>query len=579
MTAADDVRGRLRRAGAAIPLAQGSLGDVQARAARLRRRNSAVRGAAGACALAAVAAVGVAALRTGSAGDYSTTADALAATDAVPEFDAASASDAGAASDDVAETAAGAASDAGADEASERAESEEQLAPPSPDASLSATADTAMGSASGGADDADDTVLAPQDVAYDHRSASDSRAESAWEFGTGSGTRWDAESAGGSPYAQSHRDTHPAERPPWNRPGDGAVFASTLAVVAPPPEAEGADMRYSFSGAHAVARTADAWYSYDGTGWRSVGMPENIEVVAVDLSSPHRIAVLGIVRPAECVVEQVVAVYSGGRWGYVRVDDGTPPTLSRELLDAHIHVTDSRISVERAEVFRLREECAVTDGRAQAGREPDAATATLLVEVAAHGEVRRESWLSASFVGGFASHWPSVARPSAAGAVAAVAPDNSLQGDAGSGGAGSGDRGSAEADSSDRGSGEAGRGKAGASEAGSGAKGATEGGLTWTATTPARFTINALKLTPSRAVGDGGQAATVALHETMMMDVATSVHVSDGMAMLQHGEQVWEICPIHDTHEAHGEIGWAGKHLAVVVGKPEQTLFVAMRAG
>ena len=62
-----------------------------------------------------------------------------------------------------------------------------------------------------------------------------------------------------------------------------------------------------------------------------------------------------------------------------------------------------------------------------------------------------------------------------------------------------------------------------------------------------------------------------------MLEVTTSVEVSDGMALLRRGDQTWEVCPIPDVEEAHGEIGWAGENLAVVVGKPEQTLFVVER--
>ena len=62
-----------------------------------------------------------------------------------------------------------------------------------------------------------------------------------------------------------------------------------------------------------------------------------------------------------------------------------------------------------------------------------------------------------------------------------------------------------------------------------------------------------------------------------MLEVATSVEVSNGVAVLRRGDQAWDVCPIPDTDEAHGEIGWAGEHLAVVVGKPEQTLFVIQR--
>jgi len=101
--------------------------------------------------------------------------------------------------------------------------------------------------------------------------------------------------------------------------------------------------------------------------------------------------------------------------------------------------------------------------------------------------------------------------------------------------------------------------------------------LDWTTMSPPRYTVAALPLTPSRST-DGG-AADVALHETTVMDVATTVHVSHGMAMLRRGGQTWQVCPIADEEldQVNGEVGRAGEHLAVVVGKPEQTLFIVER--
>lgn len=76
--------------------------------------------------------------------------------------------------------------------------------------------------------------------------------------------------------------------------------------------------------------------------------------------------------------------------------------------------------------------------------------------------------------------------------------------------------------------------------------------------------------------GRRGPTAAV-LHETTMLGVATSVEVSDGVAWLKHGERVWVICPIPDMEQAHSEIGWIGEHVAIVVGTPEQSLYLLER--
>ncbi len=84
---------------------------------------------------------------------------------------------------------------------------------------------------------------------------------------------------------------------------------------------------------------------------------------------------------------------------------------------------------------------------------------------------------------------------------------------------------------------------------------------------------------PSResvARGGDGQAAIV-LADTTVLDVVTSIEVSAGAAWLKYGDLTWEICPIPDVEVAHGQIGWAGEHLAVIVGVPEQTLYLLER--
>ena len=299
--------------------------------------------------------------------------------------------------------------------------------------------------------------------------------------------------------------------------GSGVVFASAVSVVAPPAEAEGTAMRYSFSGAHAVAQSADDWYAFDGSQWQSLGLPENIEVVAVDLSGSERIAILGIVRPLECAIEYVVGVQTADGWSFARIDDGTPPMVNSELLHARVRVTDSALEVERTERLTLYDECADAEEF-----EPVFGEAAKLVDdLLELVEIQRQSWLMAPLEPDFAQHWPRVASDDA--------PTAALQG----------------------------------SE------------LQWAATESPLYTVEARELTAAGRPTD--DAIAVALHETTMLEVATSVEVSNGMAVLRHGDLTWDVCPIPDPDEAHGEIGWAGDHLAVVVGKPEQTLFVVQR--
>ena len=77
----------------------------------------------------------------------------------------------------------------------------------------------------------------------------------------------------------------------------------------------------------------------------------------------------------------------------------------------------------------------------------------------------------------------------------------------------------------------------------------------------------------------GGRAgpASVVLHETVMLGVATSVEVSDGVAWLVRGDRVWKLGPIPDSEQAYAEVGWADRHLAVIVGVPEQVLYLVER--
>ena len=457
MTAEDRLRSQLRDAGASMLVGSGSLAGVQARAAQLQRRRNAVRGGVGAFALVAVAAVGLVSLRNGGVEDFATSVetDAQSELEGMPAVTQASSAE----SVDLDEMV--------EDEVFETAPSESMSAEESFEEQI-------------------EVAAASEDSVEDPPAVSDG-----------------AETSEGVSSSAS----------------EGAVFATAVSAVSPPAQAEGVAMRYSFSGAHAVAQAADDWYAYDGSQWQSVGLPENIEVVAVDLSGSERIAILGVVRPLECAIEHVVGVKTADGWSFARIDDDTPPMVNSELLGARIRVTDSAVEVERTEQLTLFDECADPEEYA----DPFGDAAKLVADLEQLGEIQRQSWLVAELEPDFAQHWPRVASDDA--------PAAALQG----------------------------------SE------------LRWTATEAPLYTVKARELTAARSTTD--DAIAVALHETMMLEVATSVEVSDGMAVLRHGDQTWDVCPIPDPDEAHGEIGWAGEHLAVVVGKPEQTLFVVKRAG
>ncbi len=453
-----------------MPVGSGSLAGVQARAAQLQRWRTAARGGIGAFALVAVALVGVISLRDGGIDEFSTTM-----------------SD----SDDAAEAAAMPATTAGIAASAV----EEEMA----DEDMTDEAEVELAAAAA-PDDDESLQDAPEQMEAAEAGVTLADSEVLEEEAAGDSENWET--------------TSPGRSDP-----EAAVFATTVSIVKPPAEVEGADMRYSFSGAHAVARAADNWYSYNGVDWQSVGLPDDMEVVAVDLSGSGRIAVLGVVRPLECTRRQVVAVRTGDSWSYVRVDDDTPPAVGWELLDARIHVTDTAVELERVERLWLDDQCA----DASAPETLTERAASLVADLELLGELRRESWPYAPLEGGFAAHWSDVARHDAHAAATSSAD------------------------------------------------------LDWTATSPPKLTTPAVKLTRSRPNDGSGEA--VALHETTIMDVATTVHVSDGMAMLKRGDQTWEVCPIPDEEldQVNGEIGRAGEHLAVVVGKPEQTLFIVER--
>ena len=269
MSAEDRLRDRLRDAAPTMPVGSGSLTGVQVRAAQLQRRRNAVRGVAGAFALVAVALVGFASLRDGVIEDFptfvegETPADAAAVPVATAESGRAIAADeemADEADDD---------SDDGADIESVAA------------ASVSEDTQQELGGAA-----SEDSVEMGQAALDDSEQQED--------------------------------------EPPSRDDSQSASFATAVSIVKPPPEVEGVAMSYSFSGEHAVARADDDWYAYDGSQWQAVGIPDDIEVVAVDLSGPERIAILGVVRPLACSVEHVVGIQTADGWSFASIDDETP---------------------------------------------------------------------------------------------------------------------------------------------------------------------------------------------------------------------------------------------------------------
>ena len=483
MTAEDRLRDRLRSVGASMPLGTGSLTGVQARAARLQRRRTAARAGAGALALVAVVAVGLTTLRDGGIDEFS---DSVAT-----ESQADAATPAGDAVNGLPEPVdVGAAAEK--DPRLEAEMSEEEFL----DEPVAAAADEFV-------DDLADSAMSDESDMSDESGESDKSAVPAESDMLGASD--DAELPGGSDASGVGRQ--------------GVVFARTVSVVKPPVAVPAAVMRYSFSGSHALARTADDWYAYDGADWQSLGLPDDMEVVAVDLSDTGRLAVFGVVQPLECARAQVVAVRTDETWSYVRVDDGTPSSVGWELLEARIRVTDAAIELERAERLWLDDECeAASDAEPLTDEAAD-----LLSDLGRLDEVWRDSWPHAPLQGGLAHLWQEEAHADAHAAAASGA------------------------------------------------------GLVWADMSPPRYRVPLRVMTPSRAAD--GSAAVVALHETTVMDVATSMHVSDGKAMLRHGEQSWEVCPVsdEDLHQVNGEVGRAGEHLAVVVGKPNQTLFVIER--
>ena len=472
MSVEDRLRGRLQETASSMPVGSGSVAGVQARAAQLQRRSKAARGGIGALALVAVAGIGFVTLRGGQAVEFATSLETESQSEAVALPAAGSA----AVSESVGEQ-------ESADEA-ENGLNAEALAGAVP--AESAQSD-------------DEVAEAPIENAAAAADSDDVRR---------------AEAPEAEPPQESEMTL------PSGDSAEPAVFATAVKVVMPPEGVEADDLRYSFSGTFVAARGTAGWFAFDGASWHSVGLPDDMEVVAVDLSGPGRIAAFGVIRPLECDRAQVLAVRTDEQWSYVRVDDDTPPMVGWELLDARIRVTDTGIELERAERLWLDDQCA----DAFESEAPTDAAADLAAELEVEGDTRRNSWLYAPFGGGFADRWPHVARADAHAAAA------------------------------------------------------SRGDLPWTTMSPPEFARHAGMQASGRS--EIGSSAKLALHEATIWNVLTTMHVSHGFATLQRGEQSWEVCPIHadELDSVNGEIGRAGEHLAVVVRTPRQTLYLVERA-
>ena len=208
MTDEDLLRGRLRSAASEMPVGSGSLTGVQARAAQLQRRRSAVRGGVGAFALVAVALVGVVSLRDGGLDELTDSVVAAEQQEAAEPMSATTA--------------------AVAFSVAEEEMAEEEMAD-------EVAAEIVTAPAAGDDESQQDAAEMSEDAAAG--AATPPVGETLEPAIAGESENWDS-------------------KPPASSDPEAVVFATTVSIVKPPPEAEGADMRYSFSGAHAVARSA-----------------------------------------------------------------------------------------------------------------------------------------------------------------------------------------------------------------------------------------------------------------------------------------------------------------------------------
>ena len=281
MSVEDRLRSGLRSAAESVPTASGSLTDVQARAAQLQRRRTAMRGSAGVFALVVVAAIGVVTVRGGGSDDYATLTDADAAELDSTTVDAAFADEEMGDGGQLESEGAALASTASVEAAKvsvESAEAEEA-------AFESATADASVQAddqaADGGAADSDEMDA---DGAPDH-SVPSPELEQAGELAVPEGSA----AAGAEPDDGQLPLT---VSPEIDADADAAVFADAVAVVAPPAGTDPADVRYSFGGGFVLAQAGDAWFAHDGQQWRRAEPPESPPAGPVSGGQPGPSAVV-----------------------------------------------------------------------------------------------------------------------------------------------------------------------------------------------------------------------------------------------------------------------------------------------
>ncbi len=477
MSTEDRLRSWLHSAASSMSVGSASLSDVQRRAARLQRRRNVTRGGLGVCALVAVAAIGVGIVRSGQLGDLTSTVNG------------------------------------GSDE-------EMQTSAVAEAAEIDIAQDMWRG-VEPGSDAAPPTSVVR--VASSEPSRDEATESSASIAGPSDGERADSQISDATSEETSDDSAQLGETASGSSTQEVAEFSTTVRVVTPPQTAEDGHWQYWFSGAHAVTQAANQWYTFDGEAWTSVGLPADLKVVAVDLSTSGRSAILGVVRPLECHREQVIGVFAGGNWSYVRVNNDVPTMVRRDLLDARIRVTDTAIEIERLEYLWLDEACAEDETLSSESLQ-------LVEDLQRLGDFYRMSWLHVPLDGGFAERWPAVASADA---------NTAAQADA---------------------------------------------RLDWIRTRPPQNSINAppplKERRPASDDVDSQGAGSLILHQTVVGGVEAMVHVVDGSAILERGSQIWEICPVSDEELDYvfGVIGSAGEHLAVVIGKPEQELFIVERS-
>lgn len=279
MSVEDRLRSGLRSAAESMPAASGSLTDVQARAAQLQRRRTAMRGSAGVFALVVVAAIGVVTVRGGGSDDYATLTDADAAELDSTTVDAAFADEEMGDGDLLESEDAALASTASVEAAKVSVESAEAEEAAFESATADASAQADDQAADGEAVDGDETDpgRAPDN------SVPSPELEQAGELAVPEGGARTEPDDGQLPLTVS---------PEADAGAEAAVFADAVAVVAPPAGIDPAEVRYSFGGGFVLAQAGDAWFAHDGQQWHRAEPPESPPAGPVSGGQPGPSAVV-----------------------------------------------------------------------------------------------------------------------------------------------------------------------------------------------------------------------------------------------------------------------------------------------